>query len=117
LSAVSTTAATAATILHTWTARLAADLAQLPYGAGRGVGGETTRRGGEVSDFGESTGEIEMGATVEPYTRYQYRFDCASCGMQGQLFDTEQEAQSDGLAHEHSYHPRVYTIEQVGAYD
>jgi hypothetical protein len=62
-------------------------------------------------------GATELGATVQPYTRYRYRFACGSCGVEGQLFDTEHEAQSDGLSHEQSYHPRLYTVQAVGTYD
>lgn len=69
-----------------------------------------------MGQWPDESGETELGATVEPPTRQQYRYNCDSCNMTGQWFDSESDAQSEGLAHEHSYHPRVYTIQQAGAY-
>jgi hypothetical protein len=71
---------------------------------------------GDQDEWGQS-GETELGATVSPPTRYQYRYQCVQCGTTGQLWDSEGDAQSDGLSHEHSVHPRVYTVEAVGTYD
>jgi len=71
---------------------------------------------GEPDEWGE-TDATELGATVVPTTRTVYRYKCASCDVVGQFWDSEGEAQSDGLQHEHSVHPRVYTVEAVGTYD
>jgi hypothetical protein len=71
---------------------------------------------GEQDEWGQGDA-TEMGATVVPPTRYQYRYRCDSCGVVGQLRDTDGEAQSEGLQHEHSVHPRVFSVEAVGAYD
>jgi len=65
-----------------------------------------------MSDW-ENSGETELGATVVP-SPIQYRFHCASCDVTGQMYDNVDQAQSEGLAHEHSVHPRVYTIQQLG---
>ena len=65
-----------------------------------------------MSDWGSSD-ETELGATVVPGP-VQYRYHCASCDVFGQTFDHADQAESEGLAHEHSVHPRVYTIQQLG---
>jgi hypothetical protein len=58
-----------------------------------------------------------VGAVVEQPTSYRYRFHCPSCDVRGAEYNTEAEAQQDGLYHEHEWHPRVYTVEQVGVYE
>jgi hypothetical protein len=72
--------------------------------------------------FDETTGEWnqgdnaqEQGAQVLPPTRTVYRFSC-SCGTVGQQRDTMEDANADGIQHELSAHPRVFSIEQYGAY-
>jgi hypothetical protein len=72
----------------------------------------TGREVDDMSDW-ETPEASEMGATVIPGPP-QYRFHCASCDVYGQTYDNADQAQSEGLAHEHSMHPRVYTIQQLG---
>jgi hypothetical protein len=79
----------------------------------REIGGTTV---GDQDEWGQGDA-TEMGATVQPPTRYVYRYRCNSCGAVGQNWDSESEAQSDGLQHEQSMHPRVYTVEAVGTHD
>jgi hypothetical protein len=71
---------------------------------------------GEQDEWGQGDA-TELGATVAPPTRYVYRYRCASCDVVGQFWDSESDAQSDGMQHEHSMHPRVYTVEAVGTHD
>jgi hypothetical protein len=79
----------------------------------REIGGTTV---GDQDEWGQGDA-TEMGATVQPPTRYVYRYRCNSCGAVGQNWDSESEAQSDGLQHEQSMHPRLYTVEAVGTHD
>ena len=72
---------------------------------------------GEQDEWGQTDGATETGATVQQPTRYVYRYRCNSCGDVGQNWDSEGEAQSDGLHHEQSQHPRLYSVEAVGTYD
>ena len=65
-----------------------------------------------MSERSAGTGEPELEATIAQPTRYQYRYHCGSCDVSGLWFESGAEAQDDGLFHEHSVHPRVFTIEQ-----
>jgi hypothetical protein len=68
-------------------------------------------------DRREQEKEGDMGATVEQPTSYRYRFYCPACEVRGSDHDSEDGAQREGLEHEMQWHPRVYTVEQVGSYD
>jgi hypothetical protein len=68
-------------------------------------------------EWGQGDDTTELGATVLPSTRHVYRYRCASCGTVGQFWDSESDAQNDGLHHERSEHPRLYTVEAVGTSD
>jgi hypothetical protein len=62
-------------------------------------------------------GRHVVGATVEEPTSYKYRFHCASCDTRGADHSAEADAQKEGLDHEHEWHPRVFTVEQIGSND
>ena len=86
---------------------------EVEYGEGGELGNSGVAQEWGESNESEST---ELGATVTPTTRYQYRFVCDTCGVTGQAYDSEGQAQNEGLTHEREWHPRVYRIEAVGAY-
>ena len=71
---------------------------------------------GDQDEWGQTGYATEMGATVVPDGRVQFRYHCTSCDVKGQLYDSADDAQREGLQHEHSVHPRVYQIEQLGSY-
>ena len=56
-----------------------------------------------------------MGATVEPIGPAEFSFYCQQCEVEGARHATADEAQAEGLRHEHEWHPRVYIVRQYGS--